>query len=614
MHYRLFLPLLLLFAIGNLFAQPQAPITWGQFRTISNGFQTGEYGFITPLAVKGDTIVETASWQGNYLHFGLVRITGNNGLTWSPWHFLNDTSNHNYISSTERPSPAITSNGILVANTTHTLPPKFGFFRSTDLGQTWQRPNTNNAHFFCVHSWVGDTIIFGDSDYQGPIDTASWMNSSNLISQSWLRFFSGLPNITEEYTSFSGNHQWLFGLCGFCNAGPYGPNHVAFQRMSYTGQTSGPYHTFMDSLAFSVGFRTEFDDDGNGVLAVLTDTVPPIPSYMAVTRFVSHDNGNTWSTPVTMTPNLSAGGSLEPALVKHFQHRWAIEWLDTDRTVNPQQYHVVDKVAFSPNRGNFWYPPMETTLGDSSVIVHYNEALDIGLNYIRCYGIYRNSVGSFFYQKEGVIHPDSILPIIDSAITFPTSLTADSSLSVSVNSTDNDSIWNVLLVVKRVGQLDSLVDTLHHDTLNHYTSRFTAPRDSGEYSYYYFAEDLWENRGYFPDSARTNPPHFWVGPVTAVKEVPQIPTFPFIKIYPNPGNATFTIIGSLPQNRQSATLTIYNLEGREVFHSPIHQPVTGNRNFRYVWLGRDNFGITVASGIYWCRVGTLPPMKIAVIR
>jgi len=101
--------------------------------------------------------------------------------------------------------------------------------------------------------------------------------------------------------------------------------------------------------------------------------------------------------------------------------------------------------------------------------------------------------------------------------------------------------------------------------------------------------------------------------VTSVSEPPTLPTDSKLAAYPNPGNATFTIVGTLPSVKQQS-LTIYDLQGRSVFHAAIPQPTTGSRRFRFVWEGRDQRGIPVASGLYWCRVGAMTPIKIAVVR
>ena len=466
--------LLLFFLVaGSLscFAQPrELPIVWGSFRTLSDGFTSGgPYS----LAAKGDTIVQAAlTMNGHNIPKAMIRVSGNDGISWSSWLFLNDTSDNHFH---EFPYPVITSQGIMVMNTTAVLPEHYGLFRSSDLGQSWQRPSSIYSYGPFIQSQVGDTII--GSINTDTHDSATWISPTGFVLQPLRYFFDGLPNISyqvESYGSYSGNRDWLFGVCGYCDVGPYLATHVAFRRMSYNGRNLGTIHTFLDNTAYSICYKSEFDDEGNGVLAIATDTTGPLIDYLGITRVVTHDNGDSWTTPFTMTPVQSAGRWI---FVNHFQQYWAIVWHDTDRTpgVDPVRYRTVEKVAFSPNHGYYWYPPVQTTIGDSSIPVRRNMAISVGPNYIRIYGQYQSHGLLYYFEKEGIFVRDSILPVLGNGTILPPSIPGDSVLPVSLIASDDDSIWNAILVVKRIGSLDSLLDTLRYVTQNRYTGTVTVP-------------------------------------------------------------------------------------------------------------------------------------------
>jgi hypothetical protein len=68
--------------------------------------------------------------------------------------------------------------------------------------------------------------------------------------------------------------------------------------------------------------------------------------------------------------------------------------------------------------------------------------------------------------------------------------------------------------------------------------------------------------------------------------------------YPNPFNATTTIEYYLP-HRGDASLTIYNLLGREVRSFDLSEASAGIGTI--VWDGNSVWGVTVSSGVYFYR-------------
>jgi len=69
--------------------------------------------------------------------------------------------------------------------------------------------------------------------------------------------------------------------------------------------------------------------------------------------------------------------------------------------------------------------------------------------------------------------------------------------------------------------------------------------------------------------------------------------------YPNPFNPTTTIKYGLPE-RSDVTFIIHDLRGREIFSTEVRDKEAGW--YELMWSGQDNYGSTVASGIYLTRM------------
>jgi len=86
-------------------------------------------------------------------------------------------------------------------------------------------------------------------------------------------------------------------------------------------------------------------------------------------------------------------------------------------------------------------------------------------------------------------------------------------------------------------------------------------------------------------------------PTVSVDETNQVPKLLQINsIYPNPFNPETKISGFVPTGDGISTLTVFNLLGQSVRSFPVK--VGGNNQFSVIWDGRNDFGISVSSGIY----------------
>ncbi len=72
-----------------------------------------------------------------------------------------------------------------------------------------------------------------------------------------------------------------------------------------------------------------------------------------------------------------------------------------------------------------------------------------------------------------------------------------------------------------------------------------------------------------------------------------------IQVYPNPFNSQ-TIISFKAPSEYPVSLIIYNLIGRKVKTLIDGQKLNGLQKIK--WDGKDDFGNSVTSGIYFCRI------------
>ena len=78
------------------------------------------------------------------------------------------------------------------------------------------------------------------------------------------------------------------------------------------------------------------------------------------------------------------------------------------------------------------------------------------------------------------------------------------------------------------------------------------------------------------------------------------PAYFFAGNYPNPFNPATTITYGLAE-RAAVTLSIYDVSGRLV-RTLVDEVQEPGRSYTVVWDGRNAFGRSVSSGIYFCRL------------
>jgi flagellar hook assembly protein FlgD len=70
--------------------------------------------------------------------------------------------------------------------------------------------------------------------------------------------------------------------------------------------------------------------------------------------------------------------------------------------------------------------------------------------------------------------------------------------------------------------------------------------------------------------------------------------------YPNPFNPSTSIRFTVPQFVPEAHLAVFDLLGRVVWESVLHDLQPGGHEF--VWTGKDLEGTTAGSGVYFYRI------------
>ncbi len=523
-----------LFLTGTAFAQPQAPIEWGEIRLLQNPTVIDN---MTEVRAQGDTILLAARHAVDGSSVAMVTVSGNNGLTWSPWHiFDSDDLSGSYA------TVVFTSNAILAAvNVSNSF---YGIYRSEDLGENWEAP---------------DTALLDLRMYQVKNDTVFCSRQPNALL--WT---------ADEGVTFSPARPIDFGNYHINDLSVSDTLQHAMSIMRYQGQQlnarytrggllEGEFepHRAINDVYCTYGADLEFAGDGVGVLASVVLFEPPVPDYGRLFINVTRDDGATWSEADTM--NLFDTVGALRIIVRNNGRHWAV--VHTDTTVSPGFLNDGMYISFSANHARSWYPRQQAT-GDD---VFGGELADVDLqpDRIRIYAYYArwNDIpGKYSFQWEGQIQRDTMAPALSDVIQQPILVPLDTSLTFAATASDDDSLWTMQVVLQRVGEEDSLVIDLAAQGEDTYSNTWRTPADTSQWTYYYLAEDMWENVTRIPDSGSF---HFVTDGWSNANENPLFPHSFSVLAYPNPFNSTLSISLDVPLYRD-VTLSLYDLLGREV--------------------------------------------------
>jgi len=470
-------------AVATLaFAQPQAPIEWGPIRLLQNAQgQTIAHG----VYARGDTIVlRGGQYVDNEHQYAMVSLSGDNGLSWSPWH----TFSFDGVSWDDYASVAYTSQGIFICVNTAV---GRGFYRTMDLGQSWSPPIACLPGLMITDA-LGDTVI-ATAVISSGVFGVTWTSDGGWTFAPRREIDMGSSRVSHDCAASDS----FLHIMTLSRRRPQWGSEVCHSRGLWDG---GPFTTpFSLTPNFPSTYTAdiEFDRHGTGVVAsvVSYDGLTYHPG--AVVVHVTQDDGESWTGPDTLLSTETA--SQDKIYVRHCGPLWAVVWSDST--------HVSPFVrgggwyCFSANHGRSWYPRQQA-FGDS-IFSGGLDGIDLRPDFLRIHafmGRWNGVAGSYFFQWEGTIHPDTITPMIESVVQLPDFLPADTTVFFSASATDNDSLWLMQVVLKHPLHSDSLVVPLQRQEENDYFASWTIPFDTSTFLYYYRAEDMWEHVAVWPDS------------------------------------------------------------------------------------------------------------------
>jgi hypothetical protein len=571
-----------------LFAQPQAPVVWGEARWAHLAGWPGLPQIVTLRVIPmGDTLLFTARNSGGPVSDTiLVCSSFDNGQTFTPWIPISDGSSSvaAFFTGSAGRFYAFFNVG--------TIPPDETWLRvSADGGLTWgavqqYRTNTYLLRGFAVghevlavfrsslnnnlRTEVIHSTDFGQS-WSAPVvvDTAdfylaycgqsiAFTQSHRLLieepvpSRSDLRLYVALGDNTSQ--------NWTTFRVLPC---PYYSEYGCQNRATVIGDTAL---------------------EAAGVLGVFGDWDASAP--MTPFHFRSGDVSAGWEDCVMIGPPRSIPPIFTTYYPVNIGHGklWMVGW---ERHIQGQWNYFA--VHFSANHGKNWYPVQvpADSLAQAGFFSGQIRGNQIDLYWAQ--GCCGQAVPWDYRMVTGTITPDTTLPQLGPVGAPPDTVRIGQPLSFSVRAADNDTLSEVRLLI--VGMFR---DTLRYEMVRGaddvYGLTWVVP-DSGYYRYWFEAEDFWENIATLPDSGTF---HFVTEGWSSSSDFIFHPSAFSLSVFPNPCNTWPTLTLS-PEwfARGPVEVTVYNAMGQEV----IQQTVTGTS---VAFSPR----IPVASGTYLLQVSS----------
>ncbi len=554
----------IILSIIEAFAQPQTPITWSDPQILRDTCAYRTRG----IRVHGDTLVALAETGASDHTFTCVSISGNNGVSWSPWHIF--TVPYSYSGDA---SVAFTSQGIF-CSAEYTAFSTFGLFRTNDLGQSWINPPRTFTNLF-VYVTRHDTIFA--NAYR---DSIFWLTNSGVVHRGRQVPNYGV-NASGEAIATSA-HLVHFATTSSRTLGE--ENHLWYSRAPlYQGDFAIPQQLDSGFLA-SYGVGLDFGDNGTGVMLLGVNWTPFAP-MVAIMRRVSHDDGVTWSAQDSLTP-WECGDSIQ-LLVRHRGHRWLVVWNDSTHASGAIAWTY--KCSFSANNGQNWYPSQ--TLSDNRMSGTWSDLVFQEDNHVRLVSTQSaddQNNGCVMVEYDGQIEVDSLRPTVLLA-PLPDMVQIGDTLHLVATAQDNDTLAEVRVVIA-----DSVGTQIVHmeriDTL-HFRGTWQVPH-AGLYRYKAEAEDFWENVTSYPDTGWFSC-HTLGGNSTGPRTFASPSSFS-ARISPNPTNGYVRIVIETSSKVDNAEAIVYNLLGEEMLRQNVR--ILGSQT---VWMMNVE---SLASGLYLLRV------------
>jgi hypothetical protein len=372
----------------------------------------------------GGNIVHVVAWPVNNYEFIYYFRSPDNGQTWEPERFLNDTTGapSAYYSS-------LTLNDSLVC-VFWKGPPGHMISKSYDEGLTWHRYPVNTY----LEDYLGrDLALLDNTPYIISLDiwgydegTVIYFSRENFGDTTW----QNQTRVAVTYGAFEVNTVYYDNIMHFVYAANYSDygfyGRVYYSKSLDSGLTWTPPIVLSDSAQSNIYFL-KLAANKRGELAVC---------YMNPLRYdggtlyirISHDNGETWEPQIQLNDDFYA---YEPA----------IAWDDNTIAIVYQKnygFRVPEDifVRISNDKGETWSP--EERLTDDSV---YTRRQKVAVSHDTVYVIYNQSEdpgvieqGLYFTrydpEPQGVSHDSDIPKQSDLQLTaYPNPFNSETSIS-----------------------------------------------------------------------------------------------------------------------------------------------------------------------------------------
>jgi hypothetical protein len=567
------------FLSGPALAQPQAPIAWGEARWFGIGYHSSGQ----TLASMGDTLLVSDYARDSTLpndpRYSIVTVSHDDGMTWIPWHRLNDSA---YV--TTRVCVAA-SGGWLYAFVNGGGWYEW-VYRSVDGGSEWSQSFLRQGVYSGPGFAAGENVI---CVFREPITPGVEVRRSFASSNHGGTWDVG-HEVTRQHMGISQN-EIAMTRTRILLSGVTPTDSIWNYRLysSYADHDAVTWSTFQELPGQPLGW-----DNPSTTIAADTSSETAIIASVWYENggwgqdlFVHRttDGGNTWEEPQALTEGAPVIREICPEIFCRGK-MWGIAWSGA-RAGDDSTYDLCCRI--SANHGKDWYAvqKIDTTIHE----VSYTGGQFTG-NEIRLYwsGIAALAPITLDYATvSGTVTPDTESPILTVVGLPPDTVPSGGVIILESRVIDNDTLSEVR--VRFQDDRDSTwVVPMNRSQGHTFAANWTAPRE-GFYRYRIEAEDFWENVGSYPDTG-------WASFVTehwssADPFILQPHSFS-LSAYPNPFNPATSISISLPRETH-LTLDVFDVTGRLVRRLADGRFTAGEHTIR---LDAGD----MASGIYFAHV------------
>jgi hypothetical protein len=567
------------------FAQPQAPISWGEARWMEfyNAPHPTNINNLIPL---GDTLIFAGRIDTSTGAYPAAAYSHDNGLT------------HSAI----MPLGSILSPGINVnvtASSSVALVAWDGTWvrRSTNAGLTWGNSVQFNDGVIGIFVCDQRAVLTGlqainDSVFNCRIRLSDDYGATWRVNNFQEPFFFWQP---DKGITFTRSHLLIVGSKQYYEANRN--NRIRLLTKSRNEPTWDDFRILPGQpLGYCPDYYSVVGDTTSEtacVCSVWRDYSGDYPNTTWIIR--TTDGGATWETPCLLPGDVRMLWTVYPQIFCRGKF-WGVA------LGGIQWGGILSEGTFvwlSANHGKSWYPPQQIdTLGVSIATGQFVNR-EMRIYWERTH--FPAGPGDF-RTITGILTPDTFLPAVTPVTLAPDTIPASDSILFRAVATDNDTLAEVR--VNLIYDMDTIRVSMAHDTGAYYSIRWT-PTHEGNYRYWFSAEDFWENQAIYPD---TGSYQFYARGLKASENILHPSSFS-LSCFPNPFNSTATLKFSLPSFANSVELAVYDVLGREVLRKELH-PAAQSFEYR---LNASGWG----SGVYivFARAGqNVARQKLMLLR